>query len=60
VFIDRFDNRHTLEKRFSHLPPEERRAKAEGLVETARHLIERQKIIEGRASEVQSGSARKR
>ena len=35
MFINRSDNKHSFEKRFSQLPPEERRAVADDLMERA-------------------------
>lgn len=52
MFIARTDNRHTHEKRYSQLPPEERRAVAEELITQARAAIERQRLLEAQARDV--------
>ena len=52
MFVTRQDNKHSFEKRFSQLPPEEQRAVAEDVLTRAREAIERQKVIEAEAQEV--------
>ena len=56
MFINRSDNKHSFEKRFSQLPPEEQRTVAADVLRRAREAIERQKVIEVEAQEV-SGDA---
>jgi len=53
MFINRSDNKHSFEKRFSQLPPEERRAVADDLMERAREVLERRRTIEARAQVVE-------
>jgi hypothetical protein len=52
MFVNRSDNKHSFEKRFSQLPPEEQRAVAADVLTRAREAIERQKIIEAEAQQV--------
>ena len=52
MFVTRTDNKHSSEKRFSQLPPEERRAYAADLLARAREAIERQRVIEAQAQDV--------
>ena len=52
MFVQRTDNRHLIERRFSQLSEEEQEAVAADLLERARAVIEEQKIIEGKAEEV--------
>ena len=53
MFINRSDNKHSFEKRFSQLPPEERRAVADDLMERAREVLERRRTIEAGAQVVE-------
>ena len=55
MFTTRSDNKHSFEKRFSQLPPEERRAYADTLMDRAQEILERQKVIEAEAREVTDG-----
>jgi uncharacterized protein YfcZ (UPF0381/DUF406 family) len=57
MFVDRSDNRHLVERRFSQLPEAEQEAVAADLLERARAVIEEQKIIEGEAEDVAEGDA---
>ena len=52
MFTTRSDNKHSFEKRFSQLPPEEQRVVAQDVLTRAREAIERQKVIEAEAQEV--------
>lgn len=52
MFINRQDNRHSFEKRFSDLPEDERRVVAEDLLARAREALERQRTIEAEVEEV--------
>jgi hypothetical protein len=49
MFVDRSDNRHRVEPRFSQLPKEQQEAVAADLLERAREVIDRAKVIEGGA-----------
>ena len=53
MFVTRSDNKHSFEKRFSQLPPEERRAVADDLMARAREVLERHRTIEAQAEEVE-------
>ena len=53
MFTTRSDNKHSFEKRFSELPPEERRAVADDLLARAREALERHRTIEAQAQEVE-------
>jgi hypothetical protein len=53
MFVTRTDNKHSHERRASELPPEERRAYIADLLARAREAIERQRLIEARAQEVE-------
>jgi hypothetical protein len=57
MFVDRSDNRHLVEQRFSQLPPDQQEAVAADLLERAREVIARAKVIEGEAEEVAEGDA---
>ena len=46
MFVNRSDNKHSFEKRFSQMTPEQQRAVAEDVLTRARAAIERQRIIE--------------
>ena len=52
MFVDRSDNRHRVQKRFSDLPESARDAAAADLIARARAAIERYRTIEGQADEV--------
>jgi hypothetical protein len=53
MFVDRSDNRHRVQKRFSDLPEAEREAAAADLIARPRAAIERYRTtIEGQADEV--------
>jgi hypothetical protein len=52
MFVNRSDNKHSFEKRFSQLPPEEQRVVAADVLKRAREAIERQKVIEAEAQPV--------
>jgi hypothetical protein len=54
MFVTRTDNKHSHERRVSELPAEERRAYIADLLSRAREAIERQRLIEAEAQEVQS------
>jgi hypothetical protein len=53
MFVDRSDNRHRVERRFSELPEAEQEAVAADLLARAREVIDRAKVIEGEAKAVQ-------
>jgi hypothetical protein len=53
MFVTRTDNKHSHEKRPSDLPPEERRAYIADLLARAREVIDRQRVIEAKAQEVE-------
>ena len=55
MFTTRSDNKHTFEKRFSQMPPEERRAYADTLMDRAQEILARHKVIEAEAHEVTDG-----
>ena len=55
MFTTRSDNKHSFEKRFSQLPPEERRAVADDLMNRAQEILARHKTIEADAHEVTDG-----
>jgi phage terminase small subunit len=55
MFVNRSDNKHSFEKRFSQMPPEERRAYADTLMDRAQEILERHKTIEAEAHEVTDG-----
>jgi phage terminase small subunit len=52
MFINRSDNKHSFEKRFSQLSPEEQGVVAADVLKRAREAIERQKVIEAEAQQV--------
>jgi hypothetical protein len=56
MFVKRTDNRHLVEQRFSDLPSEQQEAVAADLLERAREVIARAKVIEGEAEVVSEGS----
>jgi phage terminase small subunit len=53
MFVTRSDNKHSFEKRFSQLPPEEQRVVAADVLKRARETIERQRAIEAQAQVVE-------
>jgi phage terminase small subunit len=56
MFVDRSHNRHLVEQRFSQLPEEQQEAVAAEMLERAREVIARAKLIEGEAEVVSEGS----
>jgi hypothetical protein len=52
MFIKRSDNKHSFEKRFSQMNPEQQKAVAMDVLTRARAAIERQKVIEAEAQQV--------
>ena len=57
MFVDRSDNRHRVEKRFSDMTPEEQEIVAADLLTQARAILDADTTIEGEAEEVAEGDA---
>jgi hypothetical protein len=51
MFVDRSDNRHRVEKRFSDMTPEEQEIAAADLLTEVRAILDADKTIEGEAEE---------
>jgi hypothetical protein len=60
MFVDRSDNRHRVERRFSELPEAEQEAVAADLLARAREVIDRAKVIEGEAKGSRTSSRTRR
>jgi hypothetical protein len=52
MFVNRSDNKHSFEKRFSQMNPEQQKAVAMDVLTRSREAIERQKVIEAEAQQV--------
>ena len=50
--MERSANRHSFEKRYSEMTPEERQVESRRIIALARRIIDQEKVIEGEVEQV--------